>query len=717
MKKKFNYNFEAWIKKRRTLFLILITVLLQAIFFFFITLNNVYTETYDLQRFTTTNATIRSPITIENEQESERKTREAVQQVEDRYSISNQVINEKVGHSEEIFDAILTLDEEIQSKENENEEEEEVEKSSPLSNEQKLERLRQLLSEEIVQEVDTDVILVLLNSSVEEIEEAKQIFIDSVQEVLENGVRTENLQTARSFVEEDIKYSSLNADIKQALVELSKFIVIENSFFDLEETNEARKTAASNVDPEMIKAGEVIVSEGQIITNEIYEQLNLVGLLDGQRNAYPVFGLLLLVLILSGITAYEINRIGKRKKIDKRVLVAILFISIVVGALMKALSLFSTDNNQVFYIMPIAMGALLLKILLNERIAIIMAMIYAILGSVIFNGLIPGALNIEVAIYFFFSQLAGIIFLVHVKDRLAILKSGVGIIVVNILTISLFLFLSFEKYSLSDFLIHSTYGFISAFLSIVLTIGLLPFFETGLGILSDSKLLQLSNPNQPLLKKLLVEAPGTYHHSVMVANISETACEAIGANGLLARVGSYYHDIGKTVRPHFFIENQMNTRNPHDFIEPKESANIIISHPYDGAEMLRKNKLPREIIEIAKSHHGTSLLKFFYYKEKEKNPEVKETEFRYPGPKPKTKEIAVISICDSVEAAVRSMNEPTEEKIEEIVASIMNDRIADGQLDESPLTLIELKIIQQTICETLKGIFHSRIQYPTKEAK
>ncbi len=188
------------------------------------------------------------------------------------------------------------------------------------------------------------------------------------------------------------------------------------------------------------------------------------------------------------------------------------------------------------------------------------------------------------------------------------------------------------------------------------------FFETSLGILSDIKLLQLSSPNHPLLKKLLTEAPGTYHHSVMVANLSETACEAIGVNGLLARVGAYYHDIGKTVRPHYFIENQLAIRNPHDFIEPRQSAQIIMAHPYDGVEMLKKHKMPKEIIAIAQQHHGTTLLKYFYYKEKETDEHVTESEFRYPGPKPQTKETAIVSICDSVEAATRSLKEPTKEK-------------------------------------------------------
>lgn len=706
-----------WLKNRTSIFLIVIIVLIQSLFFFFLSLNNVYTETYDLQRFATANTTIRSPVTIENEDETERKTREAVQQVGDRYSISEQVINERIGYSEEIFDAILALNEDNknEAENQEDGEKEEAVNEEGLSLDEKIERLRQVLSEDIVLGVDAEVFRTLLSQPSNELKEAKKLFIESTLEVMENGVRIENLQTARGLVQDEIKYSNLEPIVKDALINLSTFIVTENSFFDLEATNEARKIAASNVDPEMIKAGEIIVSEGQVITNEIYEQLRLVGLLDGERNFYPVLGLILLLFILGGISVIEINKLVKSNSFDKRILAAILIISVIVISLMKVVSLYSTENNHLFYLMPIAMGTLLIKLFISERLAIIMAGVYAILGTVIFNGFIPGALNIEAGIYFFFSQLAGILFFPRVKDRLAILKSGIAIILVNIITVLLFLFLSFEKYTVMDFFIYSSYGMVSAFLSAVLTIGLLPFFETSLGILSDVKLLQLSSPNQPLLKKLLVEAPGTYHHSVMVANISETACEAIGANGLLARVGAYYHDIGKTVRPQFFIENQLTNRNPHDQMDPRESAKIIISHPYDGAEMLKQNKFPKEIIEIAKTHHGTSLLKFFYHKERQQNSEVLETDYRYPGPKPATKEAAIISICDSVEAAVRSLNEPTEDKIEEIVASIMNDRISDGQLDESPLTLTELKVIQTTICESLKGFFHSRIQYPTKD--
>jgi putative nucleotidyltransferase with HDIG domain len=717
MKKKVRKNnkLEEFIRKRKHVTSISLSVTLLAVFFFFITLNNVHTDTYDIKRFSTANETIRSPITIENEQETERKTRETVQSVPDRFNISSEITRERVNYVKEIFDAIATLESEEMSETED--EEANGDRIVPLSNQDKVNRLKQILSEQITESLDNQTLMQIIMTPKDEREIGRELLVGNLETVLNNGVRTENIQSAISEINQSIKYASLNEELKQPLIELSEFAVVENSFFDVEQTQEARKEAASNVGPVMIRAGEVIVQEGQTITNEIYEELNLVGLLDGQRNFFPAIGLGLLIILISSTIAYELSILRKQNKLEKGKLISIISISILIISLLKIVSLFLTSGNQMFYIVPIATGAFLLKLLINERVAIIFSALFSIISGIIFNGEIPGSLNIDAVIYFFFSQLAAITFLTNVKDRTSILKAGIGVMVVNIITILLFVFLSFEKYDLIDLLIQSGFGIVSAFLSVVLTIGLLPFFETVLGVLSDMKLLQLSNPNQPLLKKLLTETPGTYHHSVMVANLSETACEAVGANGLLARVGAYYHDIGKTVRPQYFIENQMTKRNPHDFIDPKESAKIIISHPYDGANQLKKYKLPKEIIDIAEQHHGTSLLKFFYYKEKEKNENIDETSFRYPGPKPQTKEAAIICICDSVEAAVRSLNEPTEEKIEEIVAAIINDRMMDGQLDESPLTLKQLKIINRTICGTLKGIFHSRIQYPSKEAK
>lgn len=711
MKKKFAPYMSSLFKRRTKWLAITISVLLLGLFFFLVTINNIHTETYDIERFDRAKQTIRSPITIQNEQETERKIQETVQAVEDRYTVSEEVTEERIQYVEELFDALDKIDEEA----------EEIKKDKDKDNEREpydyVLEVKQSVSSEIANSISDQVILSLSQWDEESRHKRMNTFIDAVEMVMEKGVRPENKQSAISVIEETLKYSSLDEDEQKLMMELTSFAVVENSFFDPEKTEEARKTSANSVDPVVISAGEIIVRQGQMITNEIYEDLKLVGLLDEERNFFPVIGLAIFILLLCGFIIYEIYWLDKRSQMDHRTILSILFISIIVISLMKIVSLFASQVNQLFYVVPIATGVLLLKQLIHDRLAIVMAVIYALLGAFIFNGEIPGSLNIEAGVYFLLSQMGALILLSNVKDRLSIVRTGLGMALLNVVIILVFIFLTFEKYTVADMLVHAGYGIASALLSAILTLGLLPFFETGLGILSDIRLLTLSNPNQPLLRKLLVETPGTYHHSIMVANLSETACEAIGANGLLARVGAYYHDIGKTVQPHYFIENQLSTTNPHDELPPRKSAEIIINHPYDGADMLRKQRIPKEIIDIAMQHHGTTLLKFFYYKEKELDPVVDENDFRYPGPKPQTKEAGIVCICDSVEAAVRSLKEPTEEKIDDIVSSIINDRLMDGQLDECPITLKELKSIRLAICETLKGIFHSRIQYPTKEEK
>lgn len=706
-------------KDKSNWFTMFFLILVMGIFMVLFTFNNVYTKTYDIERFDKVKETIRSPLTIENEEETRRRIRENSQSVQDRYDISEEINEERIKYIDEIFEAIENLEGQIKVERNSETGNVDLNKSEddPLTIHEEVNQLKQILSEEITDNMSDSVLLRLIKVKSDERKTGKKLLTSTLKEAFEQGVRTENIKSVLTEIKDHIKYSNLDVEFKNVLNELAEFAIVENSFFDVEKTAEARKEAESNVVPVVIRAGEIIIREGQTITNEKYEELKLVGLLNNERNVYPLIGLTLFVLLLLLVTFNEMFYFNGKKKINARQISAVLFISITIIGLMKVISLFMSYTNQIYYVVPIAIGVLLIRYLINERIAIVLASVYAILGSIIFNGEIPGSLNVEAGIYFFFAQMAAIIFLRDIKDRLAVIKAGLSIGIINILTILLFMFLSFEKYSWIDLLIQSGMGVASASLAAVLTIGLLPFFETGLGILSDMRLLQLSSPNQPLLKKILTEAPGTYHHSVMVANLSETACEAIGMNGLLARVGAYYHDLGKTVHPQFFIENQLAIKNPHDYISAKRSADIIIRHPYDGADMLKKNKFPKEIIDIALQHHGTSLLKYFYYEEKKINEAVNEEYFRYPGPKPQTKEAGVVSICDSVEAAVRSLKEPTPEKIDEIVNSIVNDKLKDGQLNHCPITINELSIIKQTVCETLKGIFHSRIQYPQEEEK
>ena len=255
-------------------------------------------------------------------------------------------------------------------------------------------------------------------------------------------------------------------------------------------------------------------------------------------------------------------------------------------------------------------------------------------------------------------------------------------------------------------------GLFNGILSAVGAIGLLPYLETVFGITSSIRLLELSNPNHPLLRKLLLEAPGTYHHSMMVGNLGEAAAEAVGADPLLTRVGSQYHDIGKTKRPYFFVENQFSGVNPHDKISPTLSTLIITSHVKDGVEMARQHKLPKVLVDFIREHHGTDLVKYFYHRAKESGQDVSEDDFRYPGPKPQSKETAIVMLADSVEAAVRSMPKPTPGRIEGLVRKIIKERLADGQLDESNITLRDLDLIADAFVKVLTGMYHHRVEYP-----
>lgn len=685
---------------------IALPVFILALFFFIISLNHIYVQTYDIEVFDRAKETIRSPITIENEAETERKMRETVLAVGDRYTTLEEVTEEQLKYVNEIFEAINNV---------KSNEEYFLNNEQQVANEELLLALRELLSTETANKIDDILFIKLMQINDLEREIGRKVFLNGLEPILENGVRVENLQTAKEELNSVIKYSLLKDDVKDVLYELVDFAVVENAIFDVEKTMEARKEAANNVQPVIIRSGDIIVREGQTITNEIYEELKLVGLLNNERNVYPGLGLSILIILMSGLISYEFYRLYRKGNIDLKKVSAIVIINIIVVTMMKIFSLFSDQFQQLYMVVPIATGVLLIKLLVFERLSMIFALIFAMLGSLLFNGYIPGSLNVEAGIYFLIFQLAAVIALSNVKDRTALLKTAIITSLINIMTILLFVFLSFEKLSFIQTLIYSSLGVGAALLSAVLTIGLLPFFETSFGILSDGKLLSLSNPNNQLLKKILTEAPGTYHHSVMVANLSEAACEAIGANGLLARVASYYHDIGKTVKPHYFIENQIGIRNPHEFISPRQSAKIIISHVTDGAKMLEEHHFPQEIIDIAQQHHGTSRVEYFYHLEKEVNEDVNEADFRYPGPKPQSKEAGIVSICDATEATVRSLTEPSPEKIEEIVSNIIKNKLIDGQLDETPLTFKELTIIRESICNALKGIFHSRIQYPDKE--
>ncbi len=686
---------------------------------------NVKPEKLDVDLFSVAEKTIRSPGTVEDKKSTERKRDEARNQVQPVYTLKNEYAQNRVDLISSIFNAASEVNDEISEnlKESEEETAEDQLPTSEPSTAEKITMLTGKLTPTVTKDLSNQVFTALVQASNDELSIAKDLTVTAINNVMTKRIPADEVENAKKSLEEELKYTALNDNLRMAAIELGRYAVIQNEFYDPTATEELRQKAAESVEPVKILQGQVIVEEGELIDQEIYRQLKLVGLLQNEKTYKPFIGLIMLIVIMLSAIYYNFY-LMKSSLPEKRQTYLLLFGLIFVLSifLMKIISLLQFYNYPwVGYLFPAALAGMLLKILIDEKLAILTSVILSLCGSILFNEGVSGTLNFSVGFYILFSSLAGILYLSNQNQRSRILQAGLFAAIVNLMTLLAVMFLPNGHFSGIEYGYYFIAALVSGLISAVLTIGLLPFFEASFGILSTMRLIELSNPNHPLLRKILMEAPGTYHHSVMVANLAESACEAIGANGLLARVGSYYHDIGKTKRPHFFIENQMNQDNPHDRLTPDKSASIIIAHAVDGANILRKYQMPKEIVDIAEQHHGTSLLQFFYHKELQMNPhsKIKEEDFRYPGPKAQSKECAVIGIADSVEAAVRSIPNPTPELIESLVKKIIADRIQDGQLNECDLTMKEIETVSYTLCETLKGIFHSRIEYPelTKKVK
>lgn len=359
---------------------------------------------------------------------------------------------------------------------------------------------------------------------------------------------------------------------------------------------------------------------------------------------------------------------------------------------------------RLIYLYPFGALVLILGIISNERYSYIMS------GSTLLMLLPYLGFDIEMLIVNGIGILVGMYYTQNIKNRTDIVNAGIAMGIAKVFA-GFALSLIFKTEFITMVLISIQF-LLSGILSGMITMALLPYLENTFNILTDIKLLELGDFSNPLLKDLLIKAPGTFHHSILVATLAETAAEAIGANSTFTRVAAYYHDIGKTKRPNFFVENQSQGINPHDNISPSLSTLIITSHTRDGDKIARMHKIPKEIRDVMKEHQGTTLLAYFYNKETNSGKKVNEADFRYEGPKPKTKESAVIMLADSIEAAVRSLEEKNPVVVENIIRKIISGKIEDGQLSEAELTFKDIEIVIKTFVKVIKGVYHTRIKYP-----
>lgn len=689
-------------------FLSIFLIGLSAVLLFSLMYESVKKETYELESLQISPDTIRSIKTVEDTVKTEQDRERAALEVPPVYQFSDDVGPNRQAIAMSIFDFLI----EVKKMGEEEEEGALLDRKGQIAEMRK--KLGNLEKEEPGLRLSDEAISDLLEQKTDVLRDVQSIVSTIIGDELSKPVRTGDLSTVRYEVERKIRLAdTIPAPILQTVLTIGRLLVVETETVNEEATQAGIERARAAVEPTRILQGQVIVREGQMIDGEIYRQLELTGLLTNQSTVKPFVGLSLFVLFISAIIFLHFITWRESGSVKKKALLIVLSVFFLLVVLMKLISLIEQDFDVLLaFMFPTALAPMLVKLLTNERLAIMTTIITAATAGVMLQEGYAAIIQMEVALYILFGGMTSLYLLGNAGRRSSILGTSAGVAVCNMLFIAFYLLMTQSSYDMSELAFYVIAATASGILSGALTIGLMPFFESAFGLLSDIRLIELSNPNHPLLKKVLTETPGTYHHSVMVANLADAACEAIGANGLLARVGSYYHDIGKSVRPGFFIENQHGGKNPHDALPPEKSRDIIIAHAEDGARLLEKHKMPKEIIDIARQHHGTSTLKFFYVKAKESGKDVDVDEFRYAGPKPQTKEIAIISIADSVEAAVRSMKDPTPQKIAALVRAIINDKLNDGQFDECDLSMKELKKAERVICETLNGTFHNRIEYP-----
>ena len=683
-------------------------ILIASVLLFTITAGRVQHETYELTEFQIAPKTIRATKTVEDTIKTERERERVAQEVAPSYQYSEDASSNRQAVAESIFDHIRSV-QQLGKEQNDL-------TVADLTKEVrvKLDSLAETIGPIDLTDHQIEQLLALEEKPLTLVSEE---VVATLKHVLEAPIRKEQLdearETARSLIDQNERIPNR---LKRTSGDLVAALVTETEVVNVELTENRIAKEKEAVEPVRILQGQVIVREGQVIDSETYRQLEIAGLLDRQQSVKPLLGLALYLLLVGFIMYLHFETTKGESTKKKKELAIVYTVLILLTVMMRLLAMIDAEFDvQVAFLFPTALAPLLVKVLTNERLAIMTTIVTAATAGLMLQEGYAAILQMELGVYILFGGLVSLYVLGNDGRRSNILLTSVGVALANLLFICFYLLMTQSNYSWEEIGFYVTAAVVSGLLSGALTIGVLPFFETVFGILSDVKLIELSNPSQPLLRKLLTETPGTYHHSIMVANLAETACEAIGANGLVARVGSYYHDIGKTIRPEYFIENQHSGTNPHDALPPEKSKDIIIAHAVDGTRMLKEHGLPKEVVDIAEQHHGTSFLQFFYHKAKELGQDVTEDDFRYPGPKAQTKEAAVVSIADSTEAAVRSMKEPTPEKIEHLVQSIIRGKLTDGQFDECDLSVRELKIVERAICATLNGIFHSRIEYPDVE--
>lgn len=588
-----------------------------------------------------------------------------------------------------------------------------VQTNNGLSAEEKIQKLKAVIHFELPERVYGD----LAVSAPNEVQQVSERVTKLIVDRLNQGITEEQVSSAVSQVVSDITKLGYSQSYQIYAIGLAENFTRANKFYNHKQTEANRQAAMEAVEPVKvtIKAQQTVVKGGDIVTQQDIQELQALGLLHSERQWLNLLGTALLVTALMGAVLFYLRQQNPEIYHNIKQLYLLGIIAVIVLVVSKTLVAIEVSRWPQFgemfgYMAPVAAAGMLTAILLESRLAVLVVAVVSL-----FVGMLTGN-QLNFSVVGFLGGITGVFSVSKLSQRGDLVRTGLYIsaaVTLSVIVIGMIEDTPLQLLLLSGLLL----GLINGLLSSILTNGALPYLESTFGITSSVKLLELSNPSNPLLRQLLTDAPGTYHHSIITGNLAEAAAEAVGGNHLLVRVGALYHDVGKIKRPYFFIENQLSNENPHDKIAPTLSTLILTSHVKDGVDLAREHKLPQQIIDIIEQHHGTSLVKFFYHKamEGERAETIDEGEFRYEGPKPQTKEAAIVMLADSVEAAVRSLNNPTPGQVEGLVRKLIKEKLMEGQLDECDLTLKDLDVIGNAFLRVLSGVYHSRIEYPDME--
>ena len=514
------------------------------------------------------------------------------------------------------------------------------------------------------------------------------------------------------------------ANLRRVAQKIAVELLRPNLTYNGKETLAAREGAAARANPVyfQILRGEIIVREGERITPAHHARMT--GLAAHQKDGGrlgAVAGAALVCALLMALGALFVHRNHEEVRDSAKMqgLMALLLAGhmTLLGAsqYVWGIMFYKAQDTEYQYLIlaaPIVFGPLLVSMLFSAELVILFTVVASALTGIMFR---------DYPLIAILTLTGGLMCAYHVRQytkRTAILKVGLMVGLFNALAITGAELASARSLHAADAYTMAL-AFAGGMVSAILASGAAPIIESFFPVVSDIRLLELTNMNHPLLRRMIMEAPGTYHHSMMVGNLAEEACKAIGANALLARAGAMFHDIGKMKKSEYFVENQARDLNPHDKLTPSMSALVIASHVKDGLDMAKKHKLLPQISAMIPEHHGTQTIRWFYHKAKQaEDPgreEVREESYKYPGPIPSSKESACVAMADSIEAAARALGEPTPQKLKDLVTGVINDKFVQGQLDNSHLTLHELALIADSFTRTLSGIHHHRIQYPEKD--